>query len=115
MSKSIPTAKAIKLLRMEMPACSRLFFNLFRKESFINNDDLLVYILTDPDLKTTVLGDSDFLELLINESTDFVIDVYFEGTKTSPAVYNYITAMLADDTFKTELKIMPELKELVKD
>ena len=85
------------------------------KESFINNDDLLDYILTDPDLKTTVLGDSDFLELLINESTDFVIDVYFEGTKTSPAVYNYITAMLADDTFKTELKNMPELKELVKD
>ena len=85
------------------------------KESFINNDDLLDYILTDPDLKTTVLGDSDFLELLANESTKFVIDVYFEGTETSPAVYNYITSMLADNAFKTELKNIPELKELVKD
>ena len=85
------------------------------KKRFIESDSTIEYVLDDGELMDMILNDAEFHNILIDECVKFVVDVYFEGTKTSQALYDYIEDVLHSDEFIEEIESKPELKDMLED
>ncbi len=86
------------------------------KAEFIKSDATFEYIIGD--LKN-LLNTKDYHDMIIDACVEYVIDVYFEETKTSKFLYDYIDDVLHGDAFISELEKKieenPDLKDLFKE
>ena len=67
------------------------------KKSFIEKDATLEYILTSDALKDYIQTNADFRKFLVDESIQYVKDVYFNGTETDATVKKYIDDKLKEN------------------
>ena len=116
MRDKLLTDSVIKKLIGNETVIDFIFNSTDFKQEFVNNDKTFDYIIKD--LKE-LLSNETYHDMIIDACVDFVIDVYFEGTKTSDALVNYIDEVLGDDKFIAEIEankqLRPMFKEEVKD
>ena len=87
------------------------------KKSFIEKDATLEYILTSDALKDYIQTNADFRKFLVDESIQYVKDVYFNGTETDATVKKYIDDKLKENgagSIRDELYANDTVKQTVK-
>ena len=87
------------------------------KKSFIEKDATLEYILTSDALKDYIQTNADFRKFLVDESIQYVKDVYFNGTETDATVNKYIDDKLKENgagSIRDELYANDTVKQTVK-
>ena len=87
------------------------------KKSFIEKDATLEYILTSDALKDYIQTNADFRKFLVDESIQYVKDVYFNGTETDATVKKYIDDKLKENgagSIRDKLYANDTVKQTVK-